>query len=73
MLQDRLALAMQWGWPTPDERAQVVRDSQGARWLADLPLETQNMVHRWEENPRMTPLGPVSETLRKQLREAREQ
>ena len=71
LLQDRIALAMQWGWPTIDQRASVVQDSQGARDFSELSDNSQRLILNWEHNPRRSPIGQVDEELRAEIRRAR--
>lgn len=71
LLQDRIALAMQWGWPTIAQRASVVKDSQGKSNFSELKDKTQRLILNWEHNPRETPISPVSTKLRKEIRKAR--
>jgi hypothetical protein len=71
LLQDRIALAMQWGWPTIDQRTYVVNDSQGKSSFSELKDKSQRLILNWEHNPRRSPIGEVDLTLRKEIKKAR--
>lgn len=71
LLQDRIALAMQWGWPTLDQRTYVVNDSQGKDSFIDLSDKSQRLILNWEHNPRRSPIGQVDTQLRKEIKKAR--
>lgn len=71
LLQDRIALAMQWGWPTLDQRTYVVNDSQGKSSFIELSDKSQRLILNWEHNPRRSPIGQVDPKLRKEIKKAR--
>lgn len=71
LLQDRIALAMQWGWPTIAQRASVVADSQGKDSFIELSDKSQRLILNWEHNPRRSPIGQVDLQLRKEIKKAR--
>lgn len=70
-LEQRVSLAMQFGWPTLAQRRQVSSSLQGKREFSELPDPVQLLILGWEQNPRDNPFGTVNEDLRERIRKTR--